>query len=115
MIFIDEIQGCPRARIALKFLAIDNRYDVIASGSLLGIHYNRRKGEGEDEKEMSIPVGYEREIMMYSLDFEEFLWANGVTEEAISSLKGYFERKEKVPSNGRDEIIERIHGRRRHA
>ncbi len=107
LIFIDEIQDCPRARTALKFLAIDNRYDVIASGSLLGIQYNRRKGEGEDEKEMSIPVGYERQIMMYSLDFEEFLWANGVTEEAISSLRGYFERKEKIPSNGRDEINER--------
>lgn len=107
LIFIDEIQDCPRARTALKFLALDNRYDVIASGSLLGIHYNRRKGESEDEKEMSIPVGYEREIMMYSLDFEEFLWANGVTEEAVSSLRGYFERKEKVPSNGKDEINER--------
>ncbi len=107
LIFLDEIQSCPRARTALKFLAMDKKYDVIASGSLLGIHYNQKKGEEEDEKEISIPVGYEREIMMYSLDFEEFLWANGVTKEAINSIKGYFERKEKVPSNGKDGINER--------
>lgn len=97
LIFIDEIQASPNARTSLKFLAIDDRYDVIASGSLLGIHYNKTKDEEEIQKKTSIPVGYEREVEMYSLDFEEFLWANGVTDEAISALKGYFERKEKVP------------------
>ena len=88
LIFLDEIQDCPNARTALKFLAIDDRYDVIASGSLLGLHY----------KEMtSIPVGYERTMEMFSLDFEEFLWASGKTEEAISALKEYFDSKTKVP------------------
>ena len=87
LIFLDEIQDCPNARTALKFLAIDDRYDVIASGSLLGLHY----------KEMaSIPVGYERTLEMYSLDFEEFLWAVGKSPEAITALKGYFIKKEKV-------------------
>ncbi len=87
LIFLDEIQDCPNARTALKFLAIDDRYDVIASGSLLGLHY----------KEMaSIPVGYERTLEMYSLDFEEFLWAVGKAPDAITALHGYFERKEKV-------------------
>ena len=87
LIFLDEIQDCPNARTALKFLAIDDRYDVIASGSLLGLHY----------KEMaSIPVGYERTMEMYSLDFEEFLWAMGKTPEAIAVLKDYFDKKEKV-------------------
>lgn len=87
LIFLDEIQDCPNARTALKFLAIDDRYDVIASGSLLGLHY----------KEMaSIPVGYERTMEMFSLDFEEFLWAMGKGEEAVSVLKSYFERREKV-------------------
>ncbi|MBR1405010.1 MAG: ATP-binding protein [Treponema sp.] len=103
LIFIDEIQVCPKARTALKFLAIDDRYDVIASGSLLGIHYNKLSDEEEIEKEISIPVGYEREVEMYALDFEEFLWANGVSEEAISLLKGYFNRHEKIP----EEINER--------
>lgn len=88
LIFLDEIQDCPNARTALKFLAIDDRYDVIASGSLLGLHY----------KEMaSIPVGYERTMEMFSLDFEEFLWATGKTKQAISALKEYYDSKTKVP------------------
>lgn len=87
LIFLDEIQDCPNARTALKFLAIDNRYDVIASGSLLGIHY----------KEIaSIPVGYEKTVEMYSLDFEEFLWAVEKSGQAIAALKEYFDKKEKV-------------------
>ena len=87
LIFLDEIQDCPNARTALKFLAIDDRYDVIATGSLLGLHY----------KEMaSIPVGYERTIEMYSLDFEEFLWATGKTRAAITALRDYFDKREKV-------------------
>ena len=107
LIFIDEIQRCPKARTALKFLAIDGKYDVIASGSLLGIHYNRSTGDNENRNDISIPVGYEREIMMYSLDFEEFLWANGVSEDAINSLRGYFDRKEKVPSYEENGINEK--------
>ena len=103
LIFIDEIQVCPKARTALKFLALDNRFDVIASGSLLGVNYNRMQAEEEIMKEISIPVGYEREIEMYSLDFEEFLWANGISEEAVHSLKSYFERHEKIP----EEIVSR--------
>ncbi len=94
LIFIDEIQSCPRARTALKFLALDNKYDVIASGSLLGLHYNKLvEMEKEEEVSISIPVGYEREIEMFSLDFEEFLWANGISENAINQLKEYFTEK----------------------
>lgn len=88
LIFLDELQECPNARTALKFLAIDDRYDVIASGSLLGIQY----------KEVgSIPVGYETQIEMHSLDFEEFLWAIGVSDEAINYSKSFFDKKLKVP------------------
>ncbi len=95
LIFIDEIQDCPRARTALKFLARDNKYDVIASGSLLGLNYNRLDfSESELSNTISIPVGYEREIKMYSLDFEEFLWANGINENSINSLNNYFSQKE---------------------
>ena len=88
LLFLDEIQHCPAARTAIKFLATDDMCDVISSGSLLGLHY---------KEIVSVPVGYERQIEMYSLDFEEFLWAYGYKEEAIAALRGYFERKEKIP------------------
>lgn len=88
LIFLDEIQNCPRARTALKFLALDKRFDVIASGSMLGIHY---------KDVPSYPVGYVETIDMYSLDFEEFLWANGVLPQSIDDIKQYFIKKEKVP------------------
>ena len=90
LIFLDEIQHCPNARTAIKFLAIDDKYDVISSGSLLGLHY---------KEIVSIPVGYEKQIKMYSLDFEEFLWAYGYNEKAIVNLKEYFDKKEKVPES----------------
>lgn len=88
IIFLDEIQNCPNARTALKFLALDKRFDVIASGSLLGINY---------KEVASFPVGYTEQIEMYSLDFEEFLWANGVLPESIADIKEYFDKKEVVP------------------
>lgn len=86
LVFLDEIQACKKARTALKFLAIDDRFDVIASGSLLGIRYDNR-GDEVDESEVSIPVGYEREVQMHALDFEEFLWASSVGEDAIAHLR----------------------------
>ncbi len=88
LIFLDEIQNCPRARTALKFLALDKRFDVIASGSMLGIHY---------KDVPSYPVGYVETIDMYSLDFEEFLWANGILPQSIDDIKQYYFKKEKVP------------------
>ncbi len=94
LIFFDEIQACPKARTALKFLSIDGRYRIIASGSLLGIKYKER-----DEESFSVPVGYEKDIEMFSLDFEEYLWARGVTAEAITALKDYFLSHKKVPDD----------------
>ena len=88
IVFLDEIQNCPNARTALKFLSIDKSFDVIASGSLLGINY----------KEVdSFPVGYTEQLEMHSLDFEEFLWANGVPKEGVDYIKEYFDKKEVVP------------------
>ena len=88
LLFLDEIQHCPNARTAIKFLAMDKRCDVISSGSLLGLHY---------KEIVSIPVGYEKQIDMYSLDFEEFLWAYGYNDDTIENLKSYFVSKEKIP------------------
>lgn len=96
LIFLDEIQNCGDARTAIKFLASDPRYDFIASGSLLGLEYGEDGDEGVEVPE-SIPVGYESEIIMYPLDFEEYLWAKGYGEEQINQLKGYFDKKERVP------------------
>lgn len=96
LIFLDEIQKCADARTSLKFLAEDGRYDVIASGSLLGLSYG-----DDDDKEVkpveSIPVGYEKTAMMYSMDFEEFLWAYGYSDETIAYLKSFYTSKEKIP------------------
>ncbi len=90
VLVLDEIQECPEARTALKFFRIDGRYDVIGTGSLLGV-----KGYGKEPK--SIPVGSETVIDMYPLDFEEFLWANGITDPVIGSLKQCLEKESPVP------------------
>ena len=96
LIFLDEIQKCGAARTSLKFLAEDDRYDVIASGSLLGLTFGTDADKEVDEIE-SIPVGYEKSIMMYSMDFEEFLWACGYDKNVLLLLKEYYDKKEKVP------------------
>ena len=88
LIFLDEIQECQEARTALKFLANNDVFDVIASGSLLGISY---------KEVSSIPVGYETHLMMYPLDFEEFLWGVGYDKQAILNLKSFFDNKEIIP------------------
>lgn len=96
LIFLDEIQKCSDARTALKFLAEDGRYDVIASGSLLGLSYGQDDDREVKEVE-SVPVGYEKPVMMYSLDFEEFLWAYGYESDTIDYLRSFFNLKEKIP------------------
>lgn len=90
VLILDEIQDCPEARTALKFFHIDGRFDVIGTGSLLGV-----KGYGKEPK--SIPVGSETVIDMYPLDFEEFLWANGITKPMIAMLKKYLEACTPIP------------------
>ena len=81
-IVLDEIQECPAARSSLKFFKIDGRYDVICTGSLLGVNGYREP----DETMASIPVGYEHIVTMYPMDFEEWLWANGLTDEHVEYL-----------------------------
>lgn len=96
LLFLDEIQKCADARTALKFLAQDERFDVIASGSLLGLAYGQDADKEVKEVE-SIPVGYEKPLMMYSLDFEEFLWAYGYGNDTIDYLRSFYDSKEKIP------------------
>ena len=90
VIILDEIQDCPDARTALKFFHLDGRFDVICTGSLLGV-----RGYGKEPK--SVPVGYETVIDMFPLDFEEFLWANGISEPMISVLEEYLRKESPVP------------------
>ena len=90
VLVLDEIQDCPEARTALKFFRIDGRYDVIGTGSLLGV-----KGYGKEPK--SVPVGSETVIDMYPLDFEEFLWANGISEPVIDMLQKALDTETPVP------------------
>ncbi len=96
LIVFDEIQECPRARTSMKYFTEDGRYDVIASGSLLGIDmHNTTADPGDDDA--PLPVGYEEQMVMYSLDFEEFLWANGVSESIISDVKRSIREKRPIP------------------
>lgn len=90
VIVLDEIQECPRARAALKFFKLDGRFDVLATGSLLGI-------SGYRSEDYSVPVGYETIIDMFPLDFEEFLWANGIEDALIALLKQCLEEERPVP------------------
>ena len=85
LIFIDEIQAYPHLLTLLKFLSQDNKFTYIASGSLLGVTLSQTT---------SIPMGSIRKVRMFPLDFEEFLYANGMNEIVITSMQKKFERLE---------------------
>ncbi|MDR1068696.1 MAG: AAA family ATPase [Clostridiales Family XIII bacterium] len=87
VIFLDEIQSCPNAITALKFFSLDGRFDVIATGSLLGMSY---------KEVSSFPVGYIERLEMCSMDFEEFLWACHVSEKHIADLRRHFDEKSRI-------------------
>lgn len=87
LIFFDEVQLCPEIVTAIKFLVDDGRYRYIMSGSLLGVELNNLR---------SVPVGYMEVKEMYPLDLEEFMWAVGVNEDVIDSLKKSWEEKKHV-------------------
>ena len=99
LIFLDEIQNCGNARTAIKFLTEDGRFDIISSGSLLGLTYSEN-GDSEAEEPDSVPTGYEEFLTLYSLDFEEFLWAEGYDSKLLNELRECFVETKKV-----DDII----------
>ncbi len=96
IIFLDEIQECEEAITSLKFWTIDGRYDVIASGSMLGIDYKRAS---------SFPVGYVDYIDMCGLDFEEFLWNFKIDTDMISQIRNCFEGIKVIPDNINKEMM----------
>lgn len=75
--FFDELQACPNCATSLKFFKLDGRFDVICSGSLMGISYNEIESNS---------VGYKEDYEMHSMDFEEFLWAMGYNDEFTADL-----------------------------
>ncbi len=88
LVFFDEIQECPNARTAIKFLVEENRFDYVESGSLLGINYKDIP---------SYPVGFEDEIRVYPLDFKEFLWAKCIDNDVIDLLGECYHELRPVP------------------
>lgn len=82
VLIFDELQDCPNARSSLKYFALDGRYDIICTGSLLGIKNYRIT----HKQSRGIPVGFEEIIEMKPMDFEEFLWANSINQEIIDNL-----------------------------
>ena len=77
LFFFDELQACPNCATSLKFFKIDGRFDVICSGSLMGINYQEIESNS---------VGYKEDYEMHSMDFEEFLWAKGYSEDFVEKL-----------------------------
>ena len=88
LVFFDEVQECPKARTAIKFLVEEHTYDYIESGSLLGINYKHVQ---------SYPVGFEERYDVFPMDFEEFLWARGVSQQVIDTVKNAYAKLEPVP------------------
>lgn len=83
LVLLDEIQACPNARTAIKFLVEDSRFDYIESGSLLGVKHKEVR---------SYPVGFEEIYQMYPMDLEEYLWANGVQKSTIKYLRDCYDQ-----------------------
>ena len=90
LILFDEMQACPDCATCLKFFKIDGHYDVICSGSLLGINY---------EEVTSVSVGFKEDYQMNSLDFEEFLWAKGYSQSQIESMYTHIKNTEPFSEN----------------
>lgn len=97
LIFIDEIQTYPKFLTLLKFLKKDDRYTYIASGSLLGVALSKTN---------SIPIGSIQTLRMYPLDFEEWLYANGVGEDVIAKMKDSFIKRESLSESLHNKMMD---------
>lgn len=96
LIFFDEIQECPRARTAIKFLVDDGRFDYAESGSLLGVTYQYVD---------SLPVGYEEELRAYPLTFAEFAAAAGIQPEVLEEARRACQAQEPVLPAVNDRLL----------
>lgn len=96
VIIFDELQEFPEIATALKFFKLDGRYDVICSGSLLGINYQRIESNS---------VGYKTDYVMHSLSFEEFLWAKGYSDDFVDEMLGHIVRREPFSTMQHDVLL----------
>lgn len=100
VLIFDEIQECANARMAIKYFMLDGRYDIIATGSLLGIRgYNQKMSKG-------VPTGFEWFCYMKSLDFEEYLIAKGINQEVLKLLKISFINKTPINDSLHTKMLE---------
>ncbi len=97
LVFIDEIQIYPHLLTMLKFLSQDGKFTYIASGSLLGVTLSETT---------SIPMGSIRKVRMFPLDFEEFLYANGMNEIIINALRSKFQKQESLDENMHNKMMD---------
>lgn len=97
LVFLDEIQAYPELLTLLKFLSNDNKYTYIASGSLLGVALSETS---------SIPMGSISKIRMFPLDFEEFLYANGVGSETINTFRKKFSKLEPLEESTHNRMLD---------
>ena len=102
VLIFDELQDCPNARSSLKYFKEDGRFDVVCTGSLLGLE-GYRIGKNSSR---GIAVGSEEQIEMYPMDFEEFLWANGVEIKLIDLLKECFDKKQQIPAYLHEQFLD---------
>lgn len=100
LIFFDEIQKCINAATSLKSFKIDGRFDVICSGSLMGLSYKEIE---------SVSTGYKIDYTMYSMDFEEFLWALGYKEEQIENLYKCMKNLSPLSETQFNVLLDRFH------
>lgn len=105
----DEIQDCPKARGSLKYFHQDGRYEVMCTGSLLGVNGYKTAEEKKEEEEASIPVGFEDIVDMYPMDFEEWLWANGIKDMHIEYLRKCLKEVSPVEDALYDRFRELLH------
>ena len=99
LLFFDEIQANPDIATTLKFFKLDGRYDVICSGSLLGVSYKQIESNS---------VGYKTDYEMFSFDFEEFLWANGYNDDFINDLFAHMDSMEVLPDSFNEMMFDRF-------
>ncbi len=97
LIFIDEIQAYPHLLTLLKFLAQDNRFTYVASGSLLGVTLSQTT---------SIPMGSIRRLRMFPMDFEEFLYANGMNEYALDAMRNSYEQQRSLDESTHNKMMD---------
>lgn len=97
LFFFDELQACPNCATSLKFFKLDGRFDVICSGSLMGINYREIESNS---------VGYKEDYEMHSMDFEEFLWAKGYTDDFVEDLYRHMLECKPLPELQMDVLFE---------